>query len=341
MAGPHQERRAGHLLKKAGDWQRAISGDTVATATKRTSHSARLSMHGALSDEHYSLISTFIEGSVGIRLPPNKRSMVEGRLRKRLKAHGIDSIEEYCSLLFHEDALGDELTHLIDCMTTNKTDFFREPAHFSLLRENIVPELMSREKNAHGRRLRVWSAASSIGAEPFSIAMVLDEALRGYPRATYSVLGTDISTDVLRQATRAIYPTDMMAPVPPDYYSHYCMVSRDPARREIRIVPELRRNVQFRHLNLMDKSYPVENDIDVIFCRNILIYFSRQVQQQVVANLVSHLRPGGYLILGHSESMAGGDQPNLIQAFPTVFRKKTGNEVRVPWTPKANRQFAS
>lgn len=302
---------------------------------------ARVGMHGALSDEHYKIISSFIEKRVGIRLPPNKRSMVEGRLRKRLKAHAIDSIEEYCSLLFDEGALGDELTHLIDCMTTNKTDFFREPAHFNILRDDILPELMSREKPTHGRKIKVWSAASSIGAEPFTIAMVLDQAMRSYPRSSYSILGTDISTDVLRQANRAIYPTEMMAPVPPDFYSRYCMVSRDTGRREIRIVPELRRNVQFRHLNLMDKSYPVDKDMDVIFCRNILIYFSRQIQQQVVAHLVSHLRPGGYLILGHSESMAGGDQPELIQAFPTVFRKKTGNEEQAQWKQKANRRSAS
>jgi chemotaxis protein methyltransferase CheR/two-component system chemotaxis response regulator CheB len=312
----------------------------MSTATK-ISAPARVGLHGALSDEYYQQISTFIEKRVGIRLPPNKRSMVEGRLRKRLKAHDLGSIEEYCSLLFEEGALGDELTHLIDCMTTNKTDFFREPAHFDILRDRILPELLSGKAGNNGRTVKVWSAAASIGAEPFTIAMVLDQALRSYPRATYSVLGTDISTDVLRQANRAVYPTEMMAPVPPDFHSRYCMVSRDPDRREIRIVPELRRNVQFKHLNLMDGSYPVEKNIDVIFCRNILIYFSRHIQQQVVGRLVTHLRPGGFLILGHSESMAGGDQPELNQAFPTVFRKKSGNEEQAQWKQKANRRYAS
>jgi chemotaxis methyl-accepting protein methylase len=133
----------------------------------------------------------------------------------------------------------------------------------------------------------------------------------------------------------------MMTPVPPDYYARYCMVSRDSARREIRIVPELRRNVQFRHLNLMDANYPVEKEMDVIFCRNILIYFSRHIQQQVVGRLIKHLRPGGFLILGHSESMAGGDQPELVQAFPTVFRRKTGNEEQAQWKQKENRRYAS
>jgi chemotaxis methyl-accepting protein methylase len=302
---------------------------------------ARVGMHGALSDEHYQIISTFIETRVGIRLPPNKRSMVEGRLRKRLKAHNLHDIEEYCSLLFEDGALGDELTHLIDCMTTNKTDFFREPAHFNILRDNIIPDLIALDKGSRGRQFKLWSAASSIGAEAFTIAMVMDQAIRTtYPRSTYSVLGTDISTDVLQQANRAIYPAEMVALVPADFRSRYCMVARDPNRKEIRITPDLRRSVQFKHLNLMEKRYPVEKDFDVIFCRNILIYFSRQVQQEVVGRLVSHLRPGGFLILGHSESMAGGDQPELMQAYPTV-RRKSSNEEQGPWKRRANRQSAS
>lgn len=309
---------------------------------KRVEAVERVSIHGALSDEHYKTISTFIETRIGIRLPPNKRSMVEGRLRKRLKAHNLVDIEEYCNLLFEDGALGDELTHLIDCMTTNKTDFFREPAHFNILRDNILSDLMALEKGGRGHKFKIWSAASSIGAEAFTIAMVMDQAVRSdYPRATFSILGTDISTDVLKQANRAIYPTEMIAPVPPEYRARYCMVARDPARKEIRIAPELRKHVHFKHLNLMDKSYPVEKDFDVIFCRNILIYFSREVQQQVVGHLVSHLRPGGYLILGHSESMAGGDQPELKQAYPTVFRKKFNNEEQGQWKRKASRPSAS
>jgi chemotaxis protein methyltransferase CheR len=296
-------------------------------SAKRAEAVENVSIHGALSDQHYQMISNFIETRVGIRLPPNKRSMVEGRLRKRLKALDLMDIEEYCDLLFKDGSLDGEVTHLIDCMTTNKTDFFREPAHFNILRDNILPDLVALEKGGRSRNFKIWSAASSIGAEAFTIAMVMDQAIRStYPRATYSILGTDISTDVLKQANRAIYPTDMVTPVPSDFRARYCMVARDPVRKEIRIAPELRRNVKFRHLNLMDKSYPVERDFDVIFCRNILIYFSREVQHQVVQHLVSHLRTGGYLILGHSESMAGGDQPELSQAYPTVFRKKMNNE---------------
>jgi chemotaxis protein methyltransferase CheR len=281
-----------------------------------------------LSDDHFAHLSKLIEGKVGIRLPPNKRTMVEGRLRKRMKVLGLTSVESYGEMVFDDGALQEELPHLIDCLTTNKTDFFREPAHFELLREQILPELLSQRRP--NEPIKIWSAASSIGAEAFTIAMVLDAALRN-TRVTYSVLGTDICRDVLHQATRAIYPAEMMLPVPDDFERRYCMRARDPHRKEVRIVPELRRNVRFRYLNLMDQKYPVDRDIDVIFCRNILIYFSKPIQDSVVSRLISHLRPGGYLIFGHSESMAGGNHTEITQVVPTVFRKTRALSEKSEW----------
>lgn len=302
---------------------------------------AEISLTGALSDKHFQLLSSLIETRTGIRLPPNKRSMVEGRLRKRLKALGIARIEEYGNMLFDEGALSAELPHLIDCMTTNKTDFFREPTHFDALRSHIVPEILAGSSAAQGRHIKVWSAAASIGAEAYTIAMVLDQELRHLSNARYSILGTDINTDVLRQAQRAIYPLEMVIPVPPDLHSRYLMRARDPARREVRIVPELRRAVEFKRLNLVDESYPVDRDMDVIFCRNILIYFSKQIQDTVVSRLISHLKPGGFLILGHSESMAGGAQRSLMQVLPTVYRRNTALEEQKPCPQPARRRSAS
>jgi chemotaxis protein methyltransferase CheR len=171
---------------------------------------------GTLSDQHFSYLSRLIETKIGIRLPPNKRTMVEGRLRKRMKALGLANVEAYGDYIFEEGALDEELPHLIDMMTTNKTDFFREPNHFDILVSRIVPEILSSVPQGTGSHIKVWSAASSIGAEAFTIAMVLDQALRGRGRNSYSVLGTDICTDVLRQAARAIYPVEMIAPVPPE-----------------------------------------------------------------------------------------------------------------------------
>jgi chemotaxis protein methyltransferase CheR len=298
-------------------------------------------MQGALSDKHFQHLSALIETRTGIRLPPNKRSMVEGRLRKRLKALGIASIEDYGNMIFEEGALSAELPYLIDCMTTNKTDFFREPTHFDILRTHILPDILSGGTAASGRHIKIWSAASSIGAEPYTIAMVLDQELRNRPGTRFSVLGTDISTDVLRQAQRAIYPLEMTIPVPVEMQTRYFMRARDPARKEVRIVPELRRTVQFKRLNLVEPSYAVDRDMDVIFCRNILIYFSKAVQDGVVSRLISHLKPNGYLILGHSESMAGGNQRNLTQVLPTIYRRIEPQDEQKQCPPPTKRRSAS
>jgi chemotaxis protein methyltransferase CheR len=146
---------------------------------------------------------------------------------------------------------------------------------------------------------------------------------------------------VLRQATRAIYPLEMIAPVPSEMQRRYFMRAREPGRAEVRVVPELRRKVSFRHLNLMDPTYPVDRDMDVIFCRNILIYFAKPIQDAVVARLISHLRPGGHLILGHSESMAGGNQPEISQVVPTVFRKNATTKEQNQCQPSQKRRYAS
>ena len=208
-----------------------------------------------------------------------------------MKALGLSSVETYGEYIFDEGALEEELPHLIDCMTTNKTDFFREPSHFTILTDHIVPDLLMRQALNQQRTLKIWSAASSIGAEAFTIAMVLDQALKGRPRVNYSVLGTDICRDVLEQAARAIYPIELIAPVPSDMQKRYFMKARDPRRAEVRVVPELRRNVRVQHLNLMDATYPVDRDIDVIFCRNILIYFSKEIQEASGASFMSE-KPG-------------------------------------------------
>ncbi len=296
---------------------------------------------GTLSDQHFDYLSKLIETKIGIRLPPNKRTMVEGRLRKRMKALGLASVETYGDYIFEDGALDEELPHLIDCMTTNKTDFFREPNHFNILINHILPEMLEVAALGQGRHVKIWSAASSIGAEAFTIAMVLDQALRGRGRNSYSILGTDICTDVLHQASRAIYPLEMIAPVPQEMQRRYFMRARDTRRAEVRVVPELRRNVVFRHLNLMDPTYPVDRDIDVIFCRNILIYFAKPIQDVVVSRLISHLRPGGYLVLGHSESMAGGNHPDIAQVVPTVFRKKLLKAELTQCQSSQKRRYAS
>ena len=209
--------------------------------------------------------------------------------------------------------------HLIDCVTTNKTDFFREPDHFDFLRERAMPLLASLRSGAHSP-FKFWSAAASIGAEAYTIAMVAAEAL-GLEGHRFSVLGTDISTEVIAQAQRAVYPASMIDPVPPRLRERYVMRAIDAERQEVRIVPELRRMVRFHCLNLMDPTYRVDRDFDVIFCRNILIYFAKATQDAVLKRLCNHLRKGGFLILGHSESLAGAELSAMRQMAPTIFRR--------------------
>jgi chemotaxis methyl-accepting protein methylase len=276
-------------------------------------------MFDGLQERHFAKLARLVEEHAGIRLPPGKRTMVEGRLRKRIRALGIADLDEYGRAIFEGDKLDDEFIHLVDCMTTNKTDFFREPDHFDFLRERAMPLLASLRRGVDPP-LKFWSAAASIGAEAYTIAMVAAEAL-GLDGRRFSVLGTDISTEVIAQAQRAVYPSAMIDPIPPPLRKRYVMRAVDAERREIRIVPELRRTVRFQCLNLMDPTYRVERDFDVIFCRNILIYFAKATQGAVLRRLCNHLRQGGFLILGHSESLAGAELSAMRQVAPTIFQR--------------------
>jgi chemotaxis protein methyltransferase CheR len=167
---------------------------------------------------------------------------------------------------------------------------------------------------------KFWSAAASIGAEAYTIAMVAAETL-GLQERRFSVLGTDISTEVIAQAQHAVYPLAMIDPVPPALRERYMMRAIDAERQEVRIVPELRRTVRFQCLNLMEPTYRVDRDFDVIFCRNILIYFAKATQDAVLKRLCNHVRKGGFLILGHSESLAGAELSAMRQMAPTIFRR--------------------
>lgn len=225
-------------------------------------------------------------------------------------------MQDYCSVLFDEGAIEQELPHLVDAITTNKTDFFREPAHFQVLAELAIPDLLNL-REGRDPLLKVWSAACSTGPEPYTLAMVLAEIAKH--RFRFAILGTDICGEVLKDARHAVYSEDVVEPVP-EYMKHrYLMRSRGTGGR-FRIVPELRRVVRFEHLNLMDSRYPFDRDVDVIFLRNVLIYFDKPSQRSVVERLLSHLRPGGYLFLGHSESTIAAGM-GLVEVANAVFRR--------------------
>ena len=271
-----------------------------------------------LSDRHFRSIAELVEAEVGIKLPATKRLMLEGRLLKRVRVLDCSDVNEYVERLFDKENFEVELVHLIDCVTTNKTDFFREPSHFDFMRNFAVPEILHR-RGRGTRPLKIWSAACSTGMEAYTIAIVLDDMVTSGANFRFSVLGTDISTAVLKLAETGIYTTEMIAPVPADL-RRYFLSSKDPSRGEVRVVPKLRRSTNFMRMNLMDPSYPVDRDVDIIFCRNVLIYFDKPTQQKVVEQLCAHLRPGGYFIVGHSESMIHNESVVLQQVQPTIFK---------------------
>ncbi|HET8995270.1 MAG TPA: CheR family methyltransferase, partial [Acetobacteraceae bacterium] len=250
---------------------------------------------------------------------PSKITMLEGRLRNRVRATGSCSLSDYCGLLFDHDGLQEEAVHLIDAVTTNKTDFFREPEHFRILTGRVLPTLLAGDRPGTAQ-IKLWSAACSIGAEAYTIAMVLADWSQQHGGLRVSILATDLSTEVLAAGQRAVYADSLVSVVPPDMRRRYLLRSRDRARGLVRIVPELRAWVRFVRLNLMDGEYPVDHDMDVIFCRNVLIYFDKPTQQAVLLRLCGHLRPGGFLFLGHSESLAGMELP-LRCIANTVFRR--------------------
>ncbi|SNX70915.1 chemotaxis protein methyltransferase CheR [Cereibacter ovatus] len=277
-------------------------------------------MNQPLRQQHDQRFSDLIRTRTGIQLPVHRRQMIESRLRPRIAALGAKGFDGYLAQLFDHGRLEEELPLVIDLLTTNKTDFFRESSHFDFLSREILPEAI-RRASPHAPRLKIWSAASSEGAEAYTTAIVLAEAQRAGKRFSYAILGTDISQRMLERAQRAIYSQEQLSPVPAEFRARYTMQGRAPAHAgTARIVPELRDRVQFMHLNLMDSSYPVDRDVDVIFLRNVLIYFGPEDQAAVVSRMVSHLRPGGHLIVGHSESMVVS-HPHMTQHSPSIFRK--------------------
>jgi chemotaxis protein methyltransferase CheR len=269
-----------------------------------------------INKRNFEKLASFIYDYSGIKMPSTKLTMLEGRLRRRLRATGITSFDDYCDFLFDHDGLETEAVHLIDAVTTNKTDFFREPKHFEYLERSALPDLVTRGHN----RLRAWSSACSTGAEPYTLAMVLAEFAERSSGVDYSILATDLSTDVLQTARLGIYADSLVEPVPAGLRRKYVMAPAKPGRREVRIVPKLRSHIGFGRMNLMDTAYGVGDPMHIVFCRNVLIYFDKPTQAKVLGRLCNCLVPGGYLFIGHSESIAGIDLP-VRQVSNTIFQR--------------------
>jgi chemotaxis protein methyltransferase CheR len=271
-----------------------------------------------ISNADFGRLRRLIYEQSGINLGSDKKTMLELRIKRRLRSLNLTSYAQYCEYLFARHSQKEEIVHLIDVVTTNKTDFFREAAHFDLLVEKAIPDIMAR--NESGRQLLVWSAACSSGEEPYTLAMVLNEYALAHPGFRFRVLATDISITVLEKAKLGVYGYELLRPVSPDLRRKYFMRSRDPDSKVLRVVPELRQLVEFRRMNFMDADYGLSERADIIFCRNVLIYFDRPTQEKILQKLTRYLAPRGYTFVGHAETLHDMDIP-LEPVAPALYRK--------------------
>ncbi len=256
----------------------------------------------SLADEDYDFLCGLIYERSRIHLGPDKRVLVTSRLAKRLRHHGLGSYGEYCDLLRSPQG-GEELQFLIDRISTNHTHFFREMKHFDFLREVVIPKWQADTRCTEP--FRVWSAASSTGEEAYSIAIHLAEYFAPAESGRWQIEGTDISTRVLDIAQRGVYEAEKLASVAPDMLRRHFQRGTNQWAGHLRVKDDLRKRVNFQHLNLLDGNYPFARPFDLIFCRNVMIYFDRPTQENLVWLLAEKLVPGGHLLVGHSESLSG------------------------------------
>lgn len=273
-----------------------------------------------LSKSDFKDLGNFIHSNLGIKMPDIKRGMVESRLRKRLNHLNMNSYAEYCSYLFSAEGIVKELPYFIDEITTNKTDFFREPHHFNFMLEHALPDLVRNMGAGVGKKLMAWSSACSRGDEPYTLAMVLSEYGRVRKGFDFSILATDISTKVLETAVAGIYDSQIIEPVPMEYRKRYLLRSKDKKKDLVRIRPELRRKIIFRQMNLMDNDFRIKSTFDILFCRNVIIYFDKPTTDRLMVKLCDKLVPGGYLFMGHSELLDCSRLP-VVAVAPTIYKR--------------------
>jgi chemotaxis protein methyltransferase CheR len=272
-----------------------------------------------LTTGEYQLFRKLIYAKSGINLGDQKMNLVRARLGKRVRAGGFGSFREYYRHV-EEDATGAELCTLLDSISTNTTHLFREIRHFHLLRELILGWIADQSWRRGRDALRIWSAGCSSGEEPHSVAMTAHDALRRSPSVQLKILATDISTQMLAKAKLGRYDTHRVGTVPPDLRARYLQKVQADGQVYLQVTPELMGTITFTRFNLMMPTFPFRHGFDVIFCRNVMIYFDRPTQKTLVNKFAQHLRPGGYLMIGHSESLNNVGH-SLAYVEPTVYRK--------------------
>lgn len=273
-------------------------------------------MQKGMGEKEFKRFSEFIHSRLGIKMPPSKKVLLQSRFQKRLRTLGFSDFKQYCDYVFSPEGMEFELQNLVDVVTTNTTHFFREPKHFEVLTNHVLPELTGQRGI---RNLKVWSAGCSSGEEPYTLAMVLADFVERSGGIDYSILATDISMDILRRAARAVYALDKVEDIPVQYRKKYLLRSKDRTKGLIKIDRSLRRKIEFRQMNFME-AIRLDKLRDIIFCRNVVIYFDRPTQEKLFNQFCQWLKPGGYLFIGHSESISGMRLP-LENVVPTVFRR--------------------
>ncbi len=271
-----------------------------------------------LGDREFERLQRLIESEAGIHLGPQKRALVVGRLSKRLRDLGVASFREYCQLVESDAA---ERVEMLDRISTNETHFFREPRHFELLSREVLPRWQAEaDEGRRPKSVKVWSAACSTGEEPFTLAMVLLHAFPPGSGWDLDILATDISTRVLRRAQDALWPIDKAREIPERDLKRFMLRGVGPQEGMMRAGPELRGLIRFSRVNLVEDQ-PGIGTVDLLFCRNVLIYFDAATKHAVVQRLLQHLAPDGYLFLGHAESLAGSPL-QLKCVSPSVYRRE-------------------
>lgn len=273
-----------------------------------------------LKDKQLKRVAEFIGAEVGIQLPVTKHKLVEGRLRKRLTALGFNDFESYLTHALETPAGELEKLQLIDVLTTNKTNFYRESDHFDYLEKTAIDELEKIINNNSRSALNIWSAGCSSGEEAYTLSIVLNEIVASRKSFKFNILATDISHSCLQKGSRGIYTEKQVEVVPLALKKKYFLRSKNKNESLVQMGPDLRKTIKFKSLNLMDKSFSLPAKMDAIFCRNVMIYFNNQLREELVAKFENQLVDGGYLFVGHSESL-NGIKTELKQVAPMVYRK--------------------
>jgi len=269
-----------------------------------------------LKDSEYNQLRTTVYEFSRINLGPNKKELVTSRLSKRLRALNLNSFSEYCDYIQSRSG-EDELVNLIDAISTNHTFFFREGGHFNYLRDEIIPAWLRKNRS---KPLRIWSAACSSGEEAYSIAILMEEEKRKTPELTYSIECTDISTKILKKASDGIFAEERLREVPSFITQRYFQKGFGEWKGHYRIHPELRKKLGFRRLNLCGDALPWNEPFEVVFLRNVMIYFDRPTQEALVGKIHGFINMDGHLFVGHSESLTAINHPYKA-VKPSIYQR--------------------